>query len=395
MTDIIPLKKWPDGIGEMEAGDRVPKSLLQPHDASEIAGLDDEVRAATLDGLNTGSTADVTAADSVLSALGKLQAARAGKVDSNDPRLSDAREWSAETVAQAEAESGTETTRRAWTAQRVRQAVVAWWNSVSSAWGRGFVTSADAAAGRTSLGLGNAAQATLTTSDVDTTAGRALKVGAFGIGQTGSAPAISNIDLTNIPSGLFLWDHGVTTGTKPPGAGFNSTVFIERFSPGIIKQTWTDINGGSAISPRTWVRTSYLADTWGPWREAYNQDNILGTVSQSAGVPTGAIIERGSNANGEYVRFADGTQICSGRLSGGLGSATEHGSSLYYYLKLLTWPASFSGRPTLSGCGVDNMNMGTTGGYDLGLYSGQLVYITPTAGVTNTDIGWTAIGRWY
>ena len=37
---------------------------------------------------------------------------------------------------------------------------------------------------------------------------------------------------------------------------------------------------------------------------------ILGTVSQSGGVPTGAVIERGSNANGEYVKFADGTMIC-------------------------------------------------------------------------------------
>lgn len=42
----------------------------------------------------------------------------------------------------------------------------------------------------------------------------------------------------------------------------------------------------------------------------YKKANILGTVSQSAGVPTGAVIERGSNANGDYVRFADGTQIC-------------------------------------------------------------------------------------
>lgn len=38
--------------------------------------------------------------------------------------------------------------------------------------------------------------------------------------------------------------------------------------------------------------------------------NLVGTVSESGGVPTGAVVERGSNANGEYVRFADGTQIC-------------------------------------------------------------------------------------
>ena len=43
----------------------------------------------------------------------------------------------------------------------------------------------------------------------------------------------------------------------------------------------------------------------------YGKNNILGTVSQAAGVPTGAVIERGSNANGTYVRFADGTQICT------------------------------------------------------------------------------------
>jgi len=44
--------------------------------------------------------------------------------------------------------------------------------------------------------------------------------------------------------------------------------------------------------------------------EVFKQNNILGTVSESSGVPTGAIIERGSNANGEFVKYADGTQIC-------------------------------------------------------------------------------------
>ena len=45
--------------------------------------------------------------------------------------------------------------------------------------------------------------------------------------------------------------------------------------------------------------------------KAFRRGNILGPVSQSGGAPTGAIIERGSNANGEYVRFADRTQICT------------------------------------------------------------------------------------
>lgn len=88
-------------------------------------------------------------------AIESLVADLAGKVADDDARLTDAREWTADTVTEAEAEAGTATTRRAWTAQRVRQAIVAWWNSASSAWGRGFVSSADAAAGRTALGLGS------------------------------------------------------------------------------------------------------------------------------------------------------------------------------------------------------------------------------------------------
>lgn len=51
----------------------------------------------------------------------------------NDTRLSDSREWTAATVDQAEAEAGTATTRRAWTAERVRQAIAAWWSSVKGA----------------------------------------------------------------------------------------------------------------------------------------------------------------------------------------------------------------------------------------------------------------------
>ncbi len=56
-----------------------------------------------------------------------IKALYSGKVGTSDPRLTDAREWTASTVTQTEAEQGTSTTRRAWTAQRVFQAIAAWW----------------------------------------------------------------------------------------------------------------------------------------------------------------------------------------------------------------------------------------------------------------------------
>jgi len=42
----------------------------------------------------------------------------------------------------------------------------------------------------------------------------------------------------------------------------------------------------------------------------YGRKNIVGTVSSSAGIPTGAIIESGNNGGTQWwVRWADGTQI--------------------------------------------------------------------------------------
>jgi hypothetical protein len=43
---------------------------------------------------------------------------------------------------------------------------------------------------------------------------------------------------------------------------------------------------------------------------AFSQGNILGTVTESSGVPTGAVVQTGSSADGSFTRWADGTQIC-------------------------------------------------------------------------------------
>lgn len=74
---------------------------------------------------------------------------------------------------------------------------------------------------------------------------------------------------------------------------------------------------------------------------AYAKDNILGTVSQSGGVPTGAILETGANANGIYIRFASGIQICFQQLELNYGDATDMSANW-------TYPAAFSEFPIIS-----------------------------------------------
>ena len=68
-----------------------------------------------------------TAAQGALAATAVQPAALAGYVQTTDSRMGDAREWSASTVSEADATAGTATDRRAWTVQRVWQAIAAWW----------------------------------------------------------------------------------------------------------------------------------------------------------------------------------------------------------------------------------------------------------------------------
>jgi hypothetical protein len=111
----------------------------------------------------TGYSLPTTASQASWDAAAGLAATA---IQTGDSRLTDAREWSAATVTQAAAQAGTETTRRAWTVERVWQAAAAWWQSISGATGRSLAGAASPAAGRTVLELGTAA-----TRDAGTAAG--------------------------------------------------------------------------------------------------------------------------------------------------------------------------------------------------------------------------------
>lgn len=143
----------------------------------------------------------------------------------------------------------------------------------------------------------------------------------------------------------------------------------------------------------------------------YRRSNILGTVSQSGGVPTSAIIERGSNANGEYVRFADGTQICTQVLLTGTASSTGETGFLW------TLPASFTAVYSCSGELFDsrayndlaNGNytqamIGVTAVVPRSAIGGAASSIdmrclapggTYVSGTTRLRVQLTAIGRWF
>jgi hypothetical protein len=127
-------------------------------------------------------------------------------------------------------------------------------------------------------------------------------------------------------------------------------------------------------------------------------NSAVGTVSESSGTPTGDIIERGSNANGEFVKYADRTLICWEA-----GKVLLYGSGSTFRLSTKTFPISFvsvkpcvfmSGDPTDSSGSFDRSNDQRV--YDIGLSSFN--YLT-ASGVFSSDrtqgFSWVAIGRWY
>lgn len=135
----------------------------------------------------------------------------------------------------------------------------------------------------------------------------------FGSYYSGSSTS-GNVDLAK--AGECALYSSSNEGVFPiPGITFFWVETQSTYSGESLLQTATIYTGGSPSKARQWIRVcANSPDTnggrqWGPWGEIYTSQNILGTVSQSNGIPTGAIIERGENANGEYAKYADGTLI--------------------------------------------------------------------------------------
>jgi hypothetical protein len=166
------------------------------------------------------------------------------------------------------------------------------------------------------------------------------------------------------------------------------------------------ITGTAVTQSATDTTAGRLLTTGAGPAQAFRRGNILGAVSQSGGVPTGAVIERGSNANGTFVRFADGTLICTQSID--LGSRLAFGSGTYadpYRTNATTWtfPAAFAAAPVLQITPLVNSTVGTQKAHtgvaqSVSATAATGVQAVACAGVA-TDLDVTAhlvaIGRWF
>lgn len=125
----------------------------------------------------------------------------------------------------------------------------------------------------------------------------------------------------------------------------------------------------------------------------YYKGNILGTVSQSGGIPTGAVIERGTNANGDYIRFADGTQICQGTVT--VPNVSTAVGSIFSSSTTPTWtyPSAFSAEPEVHGCDTASIVIWVACAPSLA--SALIRALAYTSITSSRTLRLTAIGRWF
>lgn len=222
----------------------------------------------------------------------------------------------------------------------------------------------------------------------DATAGRLMTVGAFGLGQTdvGYSPEITDIDAINTPAGRWNFSPSSTNVASLPFAATTGQIDVQQFGNGTLLQiVWKT----SGVGGR-WHRLC-ATGTWSPWSQIFDQSNVVGTVSQSTGIPSGAVLERGSNANGKYVRFADGTQICTATIDHDFGP----GLNVTYPM-----PAVFAVPPfgsasirEFSSAAATAWYGGKTNAYGRNVDSWNVRNPIPQSGTFSLDL--FAIGRWY
>jgi hypothetical protein len=194
-----------------------------------------------------------------------------------------------------------------------------------------------------------------------------------------------------LAANLLLPGGGVLVGNTPAGTIAATTVQGALNELDTEKVAKTDViavaKGGTGA-----ITANAAADALG----AFRKGTLLGTVSQAAGVPTGAVIESGNNANGQYVRFADGTQICTVIKTGGLSPVAYTGvSGLYRSALSWTYPAAFVAAPITAGGSNDDAANGWLSDAGGSSTVGNLSHFSRSATVITTDTRVTATGRWF
>lgn len=151
--------------------------------------------------------------------------------------------------------------------------------------GQGGTGATAAAQARTNLGMGTVATVDKTVSAVDSTQGRALLVGDFGLGFDG-CPVVLSAD--SITGGGFYslrrTDEGGGVGAPPQIPGIRWTILHVPTAAGFCYQEASPQTSNATNKTRRFIRQNF-GGTWSAWVEYYTSGNIADLDARFLGSP--------------------------------------------------------------------------------------------------------------
>lgn len=126
----------------------------------------------------------------------------------------------------------------------------------------------------------------------------------------------------------------------------------------------------------TILTRQYISGSWTEWK-----------------ITAAHIVETGSNANGEYLRFSDGTQMCYGFKK--LLVATTPETPLHRAMVVLSFPAAFAVNTSVTSFLSSAQSGKIVSCVSAALNAGMLGYVWTQQAVTEEfNFSFIAIGRW-
>lgn len=128
------------------------------------------------------------------------------------------------------------------------------------------------------------------------------------------------------------------------------------------------------------------------------EDNDVFPIVQSGEtkkIPYGTIVETGSNANGNYIKYANGTMICYNNISQTVNITSSYEGEYYVGTGTINYPVSFVAVPTVTVTLAQNsalLRFNFTSLY-ADRFNGYISKLQSKSNV-NVIIQYIAIGRW-
>ena len=254
----------------------------------------------------------------------------------NDSRLSDSREWTALTVSQVEAEAGTATTRRAWTAERVRQAIVAWWGTVGTTVGKALFNLTNPSAIRF-----------IRINTDNTVTARTADEFRSDIGAGTGSGSVTSVGVS-VPTGLSVSGSPVTS---------SGTIAIS-YSSGYQGYTTTEATKLSGIATGA---TANQTDAYLLNRANHTGTQTLSTISDAGTAASATLTTSNTDTTvGRVLRVGDyGNGLCLPIASGNLNDYVTPGMRFVATSIITNYPPDFGSSSAIVEVVAGSTNTGT------------------------------------